>query len=329
MNVYPQYKILSIDGGGIRGLIPALVLAEIERRTGKRIAEMFDMIAGTSTGGILGLGLAIPGDNGKPKYSAQELVQLYRDKGSTIFSRSSWQKLRSVSGIRDEKFSQEGVESVLKHYFGNYSLSDTLVDVLITSYDLERRSPYFFKSSKAKEDEGRNFLLWEAARATSAAPTYFEPLQLFARNNETYRALVDGGVFANNPSMCAFAEASSYGHSDLFVVSLGTGETNRPFPYNEAKDWGLIQWIKPIIDIMMDGNSDTVSYQIEQVISANPKSAYFRLQNALIPGSEAMDDASPENMQRLQIVADDLITRENMNIGTICNYLTNTTPDIA
>ncbi len=329
MKPYPQYRILSIDGGGIRGLIPAMVLAEIEKRTGKPIAEMFDMIAGTSTGGILALGLTLPGENGKPRYSANDLVKLYQEHGKTIFSQTTWHKIKSASGIVDEKYSQQGIESVLKQYFGNTNLSDLLLDVLVTSYDLERRRPFFFKSHRAKEDDSRNFLAWEAARATSAAPTYFEPLQLFARHQEGYHGLVDGGVFANNPAMCAFAEATALGNTDLLVVSIGTGETNTPYPYTDAKNWGMIEWIKPIISVMMDGNSDTVAYQLEQVLQANPKSDYFRLQTKLIEGSEQMDNASPDNIRLLQVVADDLITKENMKIGDICNYLTNTTPDIA
>jgi len=329
MTPYPQYRILSIDGGGIRGYIPALVLAEIEKRTGKRIAEMFDMIAGTSTGGILALGLTIPDANGKPKYSAEDLSNLYLENGKTIFSRSTWQKIRSASGIADEKYRQDGIESILKDYFGENNLSDTLIDVLITSYDLETRKPLFFKSTKAKKDNNRNFKIWEAARATSAAPTYFEPLQLFTRNRAKQFGLVDGGVFANNPAMCAFAEATAMDKKDLLVVSLGTGETNKPYLYSEAKKWGLVQWIKPIISVMMDGNSDTVSYQLDQVLSANPKSNYYRLQTKLIEGSEEMDNAGKENMKLLKVVADDLITKNNATVGEICNNLMDTTPDIA
>lgn len=329
MTPYPQYRILSIDGGGIRGYIPALVLAEIEKRTGKRIAEMFDMIAGTSTGGILALGLTIPDENGNPKYTAEDLSNLYLENGKTIFSRSIWQKIRSASGIADEKYGQDGIESVLKKYFGDFNLSDTLVDVLITSYDLEKRKPLFFKSTKAKQDNNRNFKVWEAARATSAAPTYFEPLELFTKNRAKHFGLVDGGVFANNPAMCAYAEATAMGNTDLMVLSIGTGETNKPYAYSDAKTWGLVKWIKPIISIMMDGNSDTVSYQMNQVLSVNPKSDYYRLQTKLIEGSEEMDNAGKENMKLLKVVADDLITKNNTTIGEVSNHLTNTTPDIA
>lgn len=329
MNPYPQYRVLSIDGGGIRGLIPALVLAEIEKRTGKRIAEMFDMIAGTSTGGILALGLALPDEDGKPKYTAQDLANLYEENGHIIFSRSTWKKISSVSGVVDEKYSQEGIEEVLKRYFGNTNLSETIADVLVTSYDLERRRPFFFKSTRARKYSDRNFRIWEAARATSAAPTYFEPVQLFSQNKNKQYALIDGGVFANNPAMCAYAEAFSMGKQDLIMVSIGTGETNQPYLYEKAKNWGALQWVKPVINVMMDGNSDTVSYQVKQVVEANSRSEYFRLQTRLVQGSEEMDDASKKNIKLLKVVADELLAEESTEIGIICNHLTNTTPDIA
>jgi uncharacterized protein len=112
-------KILSIDGGGIRGLIPALVLAEIESRTGKAVAECFDLIAGTSTGGILAMGLARDDGNGKPRFSAGDLADIYQTRGKEIFSRSLWKGAASLGGLADETYSHKGLEKVLEAYFGD------------------------------------------------------------------------------------------------------------------------------------------------------------------------------------------------------------------
>src|SRR5215210_4815135 len=103
-------KVLSIDGGGIRGIIPAMVLAEIEARTGKRSAEMFDLVAGTSTGGILALGLTKPGQDGKPEYSAKKLIDLYETEGRKIFSIPVWHRVHSVGGLAEEKYPATGIE---------------------------------------------------------------------------------------------------------------------------------------------------------------------------------------------------------------------------
>ncbi|MEO1088356.1 MAG: patatin-like phospholipase family protein, partial [Acidobacteriota bacterium] len=92
-------KILAIDGGGIRGLIPALVLEAMEEKTGRPVSEIFDLVAGTSTGGILALGLVRPGDGGGPAYSAADLAELYERRGGQIFTSSGWHRLRSVGGL--------------------------------------------------------------------------------------------------------------------------------------------------------------------------------------------------------------------------------------
>src|ERR687894_1010021 len=110
------FKVLSIDGGGIRGIIPAMILAEIEDRTGKRIAEMFDLVAGTSTGGILALGLTKPGQGGKAEYSAESLIELYETEGGRIFDRTVWHRLHSVGGLAEEKYSSKGIEEVAHRY---------------------------------------------------------------------------------------------------------------------------------------------------------------------------------------------------------------------
>src|SRR5215204_5530160 len=171
-------KVLSIDGGGIRGLIPAMVLAEIERRTGKRIAEMFDLVAGTSTGGILALGLTKPGQDSKPEYSAKRLIELYETEGGKIFSIPVWHRVHSVGGLADEKYPSTGIEEVAKKYFGDHRLAEALTEVLVAAYEIEGRIPWFFKRRYARDPEkkGYNFYMREVARATSAAPTYFEPL---------------------------------------------------------------------------------------------------------------------------------------------------------
>src|ERR671916_836359 len=132
-------KVLSIDGGGIRGIIPAIVLAEIERRTGKRIAEMFDLVAGTSTGGILALGLTKPGQDGKPEYSAKKLIELYETEGDKIFSMSVWHRVHSGWGLAEEKYPSESIEEVAKLYFGDVALWQAHKEVRVTAYEIEKR----------------------------------------------------------------------------------------------------------------------------------------------------------------------------------------------
>jgi patatin-like phospholipase/acyl hydrolase len=300
------YRILSIDGGGIRGIIPAVVLAELERESGKRTNQLFDMLAGTSTGGILSLALSLPGGDGAARWSAREIVDLYLEHGPEIFNRSLLHRIRAVGSILDEKYPDTGLESVLKRYFGDAMLSQALAEVLVTSYELEGRDPYFFKRRKAlaTPDED-DYPMWQVARATAAAPTYFEPLKLETGAIPGYYALIDGGVFANNPAMCAYADAHRFEPgTDIVVVSLGTGQLESPIHYEDAKDWGMLEWARPILDVVFDGVADTTDYQLRQLM---PDDRYFRLQTTLASGNDEMDDASQENMRALVLKGEDLV----------------------
>ena len=152
-------RVLCIDGGGIRGLIPALVLAEIERRTGRRIAQMVDLVAGTSTGGILACALTRPGPDGAPRFSADELADIYVEEGPEIFRRSLLKRIFSGGGWIDERYEDDGLDAALERYLGDASLSDAVCDVFVTAYDIHDRFAFFFRSARARSDPTYDFPL--------------------------------------------------------------------------------------------------------------------------------------------------------------------------
>ena len=297
-------RVLSIDGGGIRGIIPALVLVEIERRTGRRAAELFDLVAGTSTGGILACALTRPG-----ALPAAELVELYRTEGPRIFKRSLAQRVRSAEGLLEEKHDDDALKDALARYLGTGRLSDATTRVLVTAYDLQAREPHFFKSWREELDGPLTLV----ARATAAAPTYFEPVEAGPRS------LIDGGVFATNPAMCAYAEAVRLtDRPPAFVLSLGTGRQTRPIAHADAAGWGLVQWVRPVIDVVFDGVSRTVEYQLQKLMAPR---AVVRLQVELDKASDALDDASPRNLALLEEQGRELIAREDAAIDAACAVL--------
>jgi uncharacterized protein len=318
-------KVLSSDGGGIRGLIPAMVLAEIERRTGKRIAEMFDLVAGTSTGGILALGVTKPGQDGKPEYSAKKLIDLYETEGGKIFSIPVWHRIHSGWGLAEEKYPSEGIEEVMKQYFGDAHLAQALKEVLVTAYEIEQRGPWFFKRRHALDPaQGFDPFMRDVARATSAAPTYFEPIQLKVGSLGN-RAFIDGGVHSNNPAMCAYVEARKIHpeENDFLVVSLGTGEPTREMPYEEVKGWGLALWAQPILNVVFDGVSDTVDYQLQELLSTEEGDGrrYYRFQTVLDIGKDDMDDASRTNIVALKTKAKEIISKNDAILDSLCAQL--------
>jgi patatin-like phospholipase/acyl hydrolase len=318
-------KILAIDGGGIRGMIPAVVLASLEQKKGQKIAGMFDLIAGTSTGGILALALTKPDGSGKPQYAAEDVVRLYEREGRRIFHRSAWHMVNALGSLAEEKYPSSGMEGVLEDYFGEARLKDAVTDVLITSYEIERRFPFFFKSRNAKAKPDYDFPMKRVARATSAAPTFFEPCKLDVDTADDYYALIDGGVYANNPAMCGLVEAKTYWPEarDFLVVSLGTGEQLKPLPYDQAKGWGVAHWAKPVLEIVLDGVSSTVDYQMRQILPATPAGVprYFRFQTRLIHGSESIDDASPENLRGLKLQGEALARDREADLNTLADLL--------
>jgi predicted acylesterase/phospholipase RssA len=290
-------KVLAIDGGGIRGLIPALVLAEIEARTSRPISSLFDLVAGTSTGAILACGLTRP--NPMP---AERLAAIYEEEGPQIFDPSLLKQVTSLGGLIDERYDGRGLVTSLRRHLGDTRLGDAVTGILITVYDLEAR-----QALELRRDDDVSMV--DAAHASSAAPTYFEPVRLGART------LIDGGVFAINPAVLAHAEAG--GTLDV-LASLGTGEQTRPLPYDRVKDWGQLQWARPILDVVFDGSADAVDSVLERLIDG----AYFRFQTRLDEASDDLDDASPENLAALRREAEQLIAERSADIDRLCALVT-------
>ena len=318
-------KILAIEGGGIRGIIPDMLLAHIESLTGRPIAKLFDLVAGTSTGGILALGLTIPKTTGAPLYTAQQFVDMYKREGPRIFPCSLWRRIVACGNLREEKYSAAGIEAVLAGYFGDSHLRDAVTDVLVCSYEIERSFPFFFKSSNARERTDYDFPARMVARATSAAPTYFEPMKLPFGTNTDHYALIDGGVFANNPAACALVEARTThpDAADFLVVSLGTGALNHSLSYSTTRTWGVVKWAVPLLNIVFDGVSSTVDYQLRQLRPDCPGECqrYYRFQATLDGHNHALDNASPSSITALKGLAAGLIEKESGTIEKLCKKL--------
>ena len=319
------FKVLSIDGGGVRGVIPAVVLEHIEKQTKRNIADLFDLIVGTSTGGIIAAALTCGGNDRKRRMSARSLVKLYTERSREIFRQSGWGGLKSWF---DERYDADGLEAILYEKLRDAQLSDCDPPIVVTSYDIDNRRPYFFKTTKTKTDDptntedpsDRNHYLREVARATSAGPTYFEPAVVGSMaTTPTRRVLVDGGVFVNNPAMCAYVEARRTfrkNPEDILLVSLGTGDGSRKIKYDDAKDWGATSWIQPLIGIMMDGSADAVDYHLRLLLPDDTADdqRYFRLTTRLELGKDDLDDVSDSNIRNLKERARDILSKEKTQV---------------
>ena len=322
--------ILSIDGGGIRGIIPAIILQEIEKRLHgkKHLSDCFDVMAGTSTGGIIVLLLNTPDRSFKPKYRAADIVDLYKTFGKTLFSRSWARWLWTLDGLLGEKYDAKPLEDTFERYFGPVLLSQSLTHVVIPAYDISLDDTIFFKSSLAKQTKQEDFYLKNVARATSAAPTYFKPARFQDLGGAQDYTLIDGGVSLNNPTLSAAVYASKiFGQeTDFLVVSLGTG-TNYGVPPGRVSftdqavtTGGLLNWATNIIPVMMYAANDVVDDQVSQVFSGSTHH-YYRFQPWLQTHDTAMDATSLDALKRLEDYAHDLIRQKDQEINQIVSLL--------
>ncbi len=311
-----NYRILSIDGGGVRGVIPGVVILEIEKRLGKPISDCFDLISGTSIGGQFALALSRAAKDGSAFWRAEALDELYTRSLRTIFSYKKDRKLNLFPGIIHEKYNSDGIESVLEELFGDSLISESRVEVLVPAYEVENGVPHFFTRSAAQEDPNQDYSMRFVARSTSSAPTFFAPHQ----HSSKERAYIDGGVFANNPTMCAFAHAQSLGfdEDDMTVVSLGTGSLSKHFTYDESKDWGMIHWARPLFDITSQASDLSIDWQLSHILR---KSHYFRITPIFQDFRSALDDARPENMADIRSIGQKLIKENSVAIDQICEKI--------
>jgi patatin-like phospholipase/acyl hydrolase len=315
-------RILCIDGGGIRGLVPAIILRELETRIerihgeAKPLYQCFDMIAGTSTGGIIAAGLTAPHPS-QPgaACSAQDLIDLYNNDGQKIFPQSIFDKLRRV--LRS-KYDAAPLEGFLEQILGDATTEKALTNLVMPTYDITGRRAVFMAGGPTYKQQAPDepwYLMRESARATSAAPTYFEPARIGIGGTTGTLSLVDGGVFANDPGMCALVEAIKFGWplDQIEMLSIGTGSQNRPYSYFKVRNWSRLDWVNPIegapiLSILMQGASSTTSYQLGYMLNLKGEPKRYDRIAGVLTGNDEMDDASPANLDALHALAETWIS---------------------
>ncbi len=313
-------RILSLDGGGIKGIIPGTILNAIEKAVGDGpLANHFHLIAGTSTGGILAAGLAL-------ELPVPKLLEFYTKQGPGIFSSNY---LGMVGG---PKYPAAPLEEALLAAFGSAKLSDLPHDLLCPTYDIQARSDLIFKSWKARgveevDSSGSDFLVREVARATAAAPTYFAPA-LVTNIAGTQFPCIDGGMYGNCPALLAFVAARRLMPlaTRFLVVSIGTGAIETPIPMAAAVSWGVVGWATTLLDILFSAMGDTVDYELDQLA---PLVSHLRLQSSLTGASDAMDDASPSNLTALAACAARTIIQRKTDLDALIAELQMPLPDRA
>jgi len=279
-----KYRILSLDGGGIRGIITATILQRLNAE--QRLAgwlDSTDLIAGTSTGGLLALGLA-------HGLAPEQIRQFYETKGHKVFDDSWLDNLVDLGQVMGAQYNNKNLERELERLFGQTTLAQLKTKVLITAFDLDNEStdptrrtwkPKLFHNFAGRDSDGAE-LAYKVGLYTSAAPTYFPSIDGY----------IDGGVYANNPSMCALTQSQDRripgrpALSDVALLSLGTG-TSLVYIPDQRLDWGYAQWVQPLISLMLDGVAGIADYQCHKLLAER----YHRLAPVFPPGVSLPLDA--------------------------------------
>ncbi len=284
------FRILSIDGGGIRGIYPAHVLQCIEERLQINLLDTFDMITGTSTGSIIAAGVA----TGVP---AADIEAMYKEHGSEIF-RKKWFFLpgKSVQPMFDSVYDVQYLENVLTDVFQDKRLGDIEKPLLLPSTDIGNGCAHVLKSGYSKEfTRDNDVLVKDAVLASCAAPTYFDPCKL----NEYL--LADGGLWANNPALAAVIDAQKrlgVAQDDIQILTIGTGYSKIMYGTKASRKWGLINGWK---------HKEFISF----ILSLQSQSALNYLSLMLHPGQIKRVDFESDLPLLLDDVSilDDLISK--------------------
>ncbi|KAF3953285.1 hypothetical protein CMV_021258 [Castanea mollissima] len=346
--------ILSIDGGGVRGIIPGVILAYLESQLqeldGKevRLADYFDVVAGTSTGGLIAGMLVAPNENNRPLFAAKDIVPFYLENSPKIFPQASGIFASAVNLVKiltGPKYDGKYLHKLIRKELGNTKFHQTLTNLVVPTFDIKKLQPTIFSSFQLTNHPILDAALSDICIGTSAAPTFF-PAYYFSNQDRHGSVrdfnLVDGGVTANNPTLIAISEVTKQiinknpdflpikpmAYDRLLVISIGTGSNTSEQKYNSktAAKWGVISWLydngdSPLIDCYSDSSKDMVDYHNCVVFQAlHSEDNYLRINIDTLHGNlSSVDVSTKENLGNLVKVGEQLlenpVTRLNLDTG--------------
>ncbi len=294
--------VLSIDGGGTRGIIPATILSTLQNRLDEDLIRYFDVTAGTSTGALIALGLNVPKNTddtfSRPKFGVHDIVAAYEQQSPQIFS-NQMQNYGSFNGLFRPKYSRDNLKTFMENFFQDTPFSHSITHAVIPTYDLNQGAPHFFRSYLARKYADCDYAMSDIALATSAAPGYFSPYSLESFGGYKIKA-IDGGVIRNNPDLTAVAQGVQLfpDVEKIVVVSLGTGRENLKDTLSSYKPtWG--RWISPLTEVLLSAPNQASEDDLHRLMESWGQT-YYRLQIDLPHDLMALDQNSPDTLQELQ-----------------------------
>jgi hypothetical protein len=321
--------VLSIDGGGVKGIIPAVLIDKIEQGTQMHGAHLFDFMSGVSTGSILVSLLAMPTSSGAPKYKGSEIIALYQQHAKEVFSSSFLHRVLTLDGLIGPKFQAAGKDRLTREYLGNTTLSELLSHVILFGYDLKSKGLIAFSNDAKQAANMPYYKVRDVVDGTTAIMSFFPSKTLYSQQKKVRHTVADASLVLNNPIAMAFlyAQRQCPNAKHYIVVSMGTGSI--PMVDIRPANWGLIRWLPDLVTTTIEGETVTANIFMEKFatfMNANrlpgqlAKVLYLRL-NPLVEWQDSNPvDASARHIKKLQQIADDYY-KQNQPLFDCLNQL--------
>ncbi|CAH8344326.1 unnamed protein product [Eruca vesicaria subsp. sativa] len=342
--------ILSLDGGGVRGIIAGVILDYLEKQLQEmdgeeaRLADYFDVVAGTSTGGLITAMLTVPSETGRPQLAAKDIVPFYLEHSPKIFPQPQGlsallPKLSKL--LSGSKYSGRYLRKLLSKLLGETRLHQTLTNIVIPTFDMKKLQPTIFSSYQALVDPSLDVKLADICIGTSAAPTFFPP-HFFSNEDSQGKTtefhLVDGAVTANNPTLVAMTTVTRQivkndpdmgklkplGFDKFLVISIGTGSSKKEMKYSakKAAKWGIISWLynegsTPLLDMISDSGRDMIHFHSSVLFKAlQSEDMYLRIDDdTLEEDVSSMDLATKSNLENLVKIGEKVLKNRVMHMN--------------
>ncbi len=312
-------RVLVLSGGGVRGLVSLEVLKAIEKKAHEPIADLFDLFVGTSTGAIAEASLLKPNEKGQPEYTTGQVIEFYHSLSKEVFRRSWVYRLETLNGLLGPKYPSEQKYQIFNNRFKGLEFNQLIKPMLIPTYSLNSAIPIQF-SNWGKESY--RYYVKDLLMAATAPPTIFRPIYMHVMRRDHDEELVDGAIYANNPSLIALGVVlSRFPHAKYVFVHVGTGIKAPHLQVAQVSHWGLFNWSTNIMNVVLNANSINADKTMEYTDSHLNTLRYVDFNSALPEKLWAIDDTSKGTQRALKKFGRSIVHAHQKQLDAVVKLL--------
>lgn len=314
-------RILSIEGGGQYGILPAHVLKYMENISGKSVSDLFDFMMGASSGSLQSVLLTMPGKDNRPRYTAQDILNFYNSDGKNIFYNPWYHRILTLNGLIGPKYVTTARYEIFKEYLGDVYFDQLINNVAIPAYDVNQNIPLLFVNWLQPNEPTTNFAVADLLMGAVSPPGLF-PSVAFGSGGKRF-VLADGAIFANNPALAAVLMAmKAYPNKKYVLVSLATGKPSETLRERaeDIVDWGEIKWGEKIVPVLVRSNMKFNNILLENIFPFPLEIYYFNIE---IDRSGSIDNITQSNIEILNRDGERLVEENRQVLDAMVQRLLN------